>query len=102
MPSASSRNVPLCWIARNFPRPTSACASPEAQTLGTGVASVYTQGRVTIGTWERSAPEQPYKLLNPQGQPMLLTPGPTFVELPDPGTPLTNLDEPGAAALNSL
>jgi hypothetical protein len=73
--------------------------SPEAVTIGTGNAWVFTNGRVIAGRWERGAPEQPYALTTPEGLPMLLTPGQTFVELPETGVAPGLLDEAGAAAL---
>jgi Protein of unknown function (DUF3048) N-terminal domain/Protein of unknown function (DUF3048) C-terminal domain len=76
--------------------------SPEAQTIGTGAAWVFTQGRVVAGTWERGAPEQPWKLTSIDGQPMLLTPGPTWVELPEPGVQPGILDEAGVAMFQAM
>ncbi|CAB5059719.1 MAG: DUF3048 domain-containing protein [Actinobacteria bacterium] len=67
--------------------------SPEAQTLGFGNAWVFTQGRMTVGTWVRSARDQAWKLTSADGQPMLLTPGSTFVELPEAGTSPRVLDQ---------
>jgi hypothetical protein len=75
--------------------------SPEAQTIGFGNAWVFTQGRMTVGTWERSSREQPWKLTSAEGQPMLLTPGTTFVELPEVGTAPRLLDEATAAQLQA-
>ena len=75
--------------------------SPEAVTIGSGTAWVFTQGRVIAGRWERGAPEQPYNLTNPEGGPLLLTPGSTWVELPDVGVWPNVLDEAGAALLNA-
>jgi len=75
--------------------------SPEAQTLGFGNAWVFTQGRMTAGTWQRTAPDQPWKLTSAAGQPMLLTPGSTFVELPDVGTSPRLFDEPSVAQLQA-
>ena len=67
--------------------------SPEAQTLGFGNAWVFTQGRMTAGTWVRTARDQAWKLTSADGQPMLLTPGSTFVELPEAGTSPRVLDQ---------
>ena len=58
--------------------------SPEARTIGTGTAWVFTQGRMIEGTWERADRAQPWQLELPDGAPMLLTPGTTWVELPSP------------------
>ena len=55
--------------------------SPEAQTLGTGTAIVFTGGNVIRGTWTRNDKLQPFSLVDEAGAPMLLTPGRTWVEL---------------------
>ncbi len=55
--------------------------SPEAQTTGTGVAWVLQQGKITQGTWTRADKMSPWTLTDETGEPILLTPGRTFVEL---------------------
>jgi len=55
--------------------------SPEAQTTGTGVAWVLQQGKITQGTWTRADKVDPWTLTDEAGEPILLTPGRTFVEL---------------------
>jgi len=55
--------------------------SPEAQTTGTGVAWVLQQGKITQGTWTRADKMSPWTLTDEAGEPILLTPGRTFVEL---------------------
>lgn len=55
--------------------------SPEAQTVGTGVAWVFTGGSVLIGTWTREDATRPFELRTDDGEPMLLHPGRTWVEL---------------------
>lgn len=55
--------------------------SPEAQTTGTGVAWVLQQGKITQGTWARADKMAPWTLTDETGEPILLTPGRTFVEL---------------------
>ena len=59
--------------------------SPEAMTLGTGSAWVFTRGRLVQGTWTRAERTQSWQLLDADGAPILLTPGPTWVELPETG-----------------
>lgn len=54
--------------------------SPEAHTTGTGRAVVYLDGRRIDGTWRRDTPTSPFTL-EADGQPILLTPGRTWVEL---------------------
>jgi len=55
----------------------------EAELTGSGDALVFTAGREIQGTWERSAKEDPTKLLDADGKEIELTPGQTWVELPD-------------------
>jgi hypothetical protein len=55
----------------------------EAQLVGHGTVQVFTNGRVVAGTWTRADKAQPMKLVDAQGAPIRLTPGNTWVELPD-------------------
>lgn len=55
----------------------------EAQLVGSGTVQVFTNGRVVQGTWTRPDVEQPMKLTASNGTPIQLTPGQTWVELPD-------------------
>ena len=60
--------------------------SPEAQTVGTGEAWVFTKGKVVGGTWRRDAADQQLQLTDAaRAPPIELTPGQTWIELPDPG-----------------
>jgi hypothetical protein len=61
--------------------------SPDAQTVGGGEATVFLgDGTVVQGTWSRDAPTSPYTILDTAGQPILLTPGRTWIALPTAGT----------------
>jgi hypothetical protein len=60
--------------------------SPEAQTIGSGEAMVFTGGRMVAGTWTRADRLSPIVLTDAEGAPILLTPGRTFVELARAGT----------------
>jgi hypothetical protein len=55
--------------------------SPEAQTLGEGIAQVLVDGHVVSGRWTRLDPAGPWQLRDDQGNPILLQPGATWVEL---------------------
>ena len=55
---------------------------PEAQTIGTGAAVVYTAGQKIEGTWTRQSATEPFHL-EAGGQPILIAPGRTWVELVD-------------------
>ncbi len=59
--------------------------SPEALVTGAGEAFVYTNGVVLHGRWERPSEERPAALFDAAGQPVLLTPGQTWIELPRAG-----------------
>lgn len=59
--------------------------SPEALSVGSGEAFVYTNGRVIHGRWDRPSEDRPALLLADDGAPILLTPGQTWVELPRSG-----------------
>lgn len=61
--------------------------SPDAQTVGTGEATVFLgDGTVVQGTWTRDLPTSPWTILDSAGQPILFTPGRTWVALPTSGT----------------
>ena len=60
--------------------------SPEAQTVGTGAAYVFTSGVLVRGTWTREDRLKPFQLLDEDGQVIGLTPGRTWVELARVGT----------------
>jgi hypothetical protein len=62
----------------------------EVQLVGSGPLSVYTDGRVITGSWSRADQSQPIKLRDAANKPIRLTPGPTWVELPDLSYPVTS------------
>ncbi len=55
--------------------------SPEAQTIGTGTAMVFTGGKVVHGTWSRPDRLSPIQLTDADGNPMFLNAGRSVVEL---------------------
>ena len=59
--------------------------SPDAQSIGSGTAWVFTAGHMVKGTWSRSDRLQPFTLTADDGSPIKLTPGRTFIELPRAG-----------------
>ncbi len=65
--------------------------SPEAQTIGTGIAYVFTGGVLITGTWTRADSVSPFTLTDENGSVIALTPGRTWVELPRSGktTPIS-------------
>jgi hypothetical protein len=58
--------------------------SPEALTVDAngGVALVFTDGHLIRGQWTRSSADQPWQVTDNDGNPVLLTPGQTFIALP--------------------
>lgn len=56
--------------------------SPDAVSVGTGEVWVHTGGNVVHGTWKRTDRTQTFTLIDDDGNPIRLTPGRTFVELP--------------------
>ena len=75
--------------------------SPEAVTTGEGEATVMTAGSVIQGRWQRVSPDAPWVLTDNAGNPISLTPGQTFVALPEPGRNEI-LNEERAAELRAL
>ncbi len=60
--------------------------SPEAITLGSGVAYIYSAGKVIEGTWSRGTATERIVYRDAGGAEVLLTPGRTWVEIAPPGT----------------
>ena len=56
--------------------------SPDAQTLGSGEAFVFTGGNYIHGTWTRNDIHDPFTLVADDGTVIQLQPGRTFIELP--------------------
>jgi hypothetical protein len=55
----------------------------EAQLIGAGPAWVFTDGKLIKGQWHRTDQRRPATLVDAHGHPIRLTPGQTWVELPD-------------------
>jgi len=55
----------------------------EAQLVGSGTAWVFTGGKMIKGRWVRPVKEKPAELLDGHGHMIRLTPGQTWIELPD-------------------
>ncbi len=70
----------------------------EARLVGEGEAWVLGAGRAVPARWVRPRREEPARLLDAAGRPVPLRPGRTWVELPDPGHPVTVVPEGGAGA----
>jgi hypothetical protein len=60
--------------------------SPVALTVGTGEATVFSAGRQIAARWARPSTTEPYRITDvTTGQPVAMTPGPTWVALAEPG-----------------
>ncbi len=70
--------------------------SPEAQTLGNGPVFVVSDGKAIEGRWSRETSDQPINLVDLAGNPLLLRPGTTWVELVE-ALPVHDAANPGAA-----
>ncbi len=57
--------------------------------IGSGPLKVFTAGRLITGTWSRPDRNKPARLHDAKGHVIQLTPGTTWVELPDPSYPVT-------------
>ena len=57
--------------------------APIAVTVGTGTAWVNTGGTVVQGTWTRTDRSQRFELKGPNGEPLKVAPGRTWIELPE-------------------
>ncbi len=70
----------------------------EAQLVGQGAVKVFTNGRVIDGTWTRADKAARMELTDGAGAPILLTPGQTWVEIPDVSYPIEVVPAAAAAA----
>ena len=86
--AAGTQLAPANVVVLEVPYGVSAAdaASPEAHTVGSGVAHVFAAGRRITGTWSRASSSDPIALRDSQGAEILLTRGQTFVELAPPGS----------------
>ncbi|HQV56701.1 MAG TPA: DUF3048 C-terminal domain-containing protein [Ilumatobacteraceae bacterium] len=79
----STENVVIMWTDYQ-PSPADA-RSPEATSLSRGEAIFFTGGKMIEGTWERLNREQPFLFHDAAGEPVLLQPGRTFIEMTNSG-----------------
>ncbi len=71
--------------------------SPKAETVGSGDALVLTAGKMIAGRWSRETPLNTTTLTDAAGAAIALTPGRTWVELPETGGPAVIPLDGGAA-----
>lgn len=73
--------------------------SPDAQTLGSGPAYVFSNGSVQVGRWARELAVGAIRLTDADGELIGLTPGNTWVELAEIGDDDSFLLPPGSVPL---
>jgi hypothetical protein len=59
--------------------------SPEAVTVGSGEAWIFSDGKLVKGTWERPDASVPATFADAAGEPVKITPGRTWIELAEAG-----------------
>lgn len=79
----STENVVVAWLDY-YPSNTDG-RSPDGDSTGSGQVAVFTGGRMVMGTWSRVDRLDPFAFTDANGAPILLTPGRTFIELPNSG-----------------
>lgn len=75
--------------------------SPKALTVGEGDAWVLSAGKVVVGRWKRESPQAMPILTDHTGALVKLTAGRTWIELPEIGSPVNQLDPASAVQLLS-
>ena len=80
----STNNVVVLYL--EYRASPADASSPEAQTIGSGQALVFSAGKLVLGTWTRTDRLKPFGLTDSAGHVIELTPGRTFVELARAGT----------------
>jgi hypothetical protein len=76
---------------------TSYANESEGQTVGQGEVWVFSDGVLRKGTWVRPDKAQPAKYVDANGQPILLRPGKTWVELLPSDAPVDVVEAPPPA-----
>ncbi len=79
----STENVVVVWL--DYEPSQTDRRSPDGITTGTNPAAVFTGGRIVLGTWTRTDRLAPFVFADTAAAPILLTPGRTFIELPNSG-----------------
>jgi hypothetical protein len=79
----STENVVVVWL--DYDASQTDRRSPDGITTGTNPTAVFTGGRIVAGAWTRATRLDPFALADASAAPILLTPGRTFIELPNSG-----------------
>lgn len=94
-----ARNVVV--LATSYGRSAADRRSPEAESIGSGPAWVFSGGTVQPGTWSRGAADQGWTLTGAGNSVITLLPGNTWVEMVDRSDEPTMLDAGAADALRN-
>ena len=82
------KNVVVQFVT--YQRSSADANSPEAVVVGSGTAWGFVDGKVIEGSWSRSGLTSVTEFVDEEGDPMLLTPGTTWVALaPNGGAAIT-------------
>jgi hypothetical protein len=79
----TTENVVVMWTT--YDPSVADSRSPDGNSIGTNQLVVLTGGRVVSGTWARDDRLQPFRFADASGAPILLTPGRTFISMPNDG-----------------
>lgn len=94
------QNVVILFL--EYGQSPSDARSPMALSSGEGDAVVLTDGKAIEGRWKRPNPFSGWELVDQGGQRITLTPGRTWVALPEIGSAVTPMDPDGAGSLLAL
>jgi hypothetical protein len=94
------QNVVILFL--EYGQSPSDARSPMALSTGEGDAVVLTDGKAIEGRWKRPNPLSAWELVDQSGQPIALTPGRTWVALPEIGSAATAMDADAAGSLLAL
>ena len=86
--TAGVRTAPETVIVRFTPYGTSPAdaASPEAITVGSGTAWIFTEGQLIEGSWSKANAQAVTRYFDSEGTPVEILPGRVWVEIPTPGS----------------
>lgn len=79
----STHNVIVLWL--DYEPSSTDGRSPDGRSVGGGSAVVFTGGRMIEGRWARKERTNRFTIVTVDGDPVELTPGRTFIELPNSG-----------------
>jgi hypothetical protein len=97
--AVAPKNVVVEFVRYQFGGP--GVPGAEGVLDGTGPLQVFTDGKLVKGTWNRPDKAKPAQLLDESGAPIKLTPGQTWVELPDTTYTVTTVAAPATSGTTS-